>query len=177
MGLPSGLQWASCNVGAERPSDSGLYFSWGNIVGHRVEEGYVFSQDVYSSTPAASIDADLSLDQDAARANLGTQWRMPTAAEFQELYDNCTTVWTTQNGIDGILFTSNVNGNALFFPAAGYFSGTSLNDRGSLGFLWSSTYYSETSARSLYFHSLGVTPSGIYGRYRGHPVRAVMPSL
>lgn len=173
LGLPSGIQWASCNVGAERPSDSGLYFSWGNTDGHEEGSGYNFSQAVYDTTPAAAITDNLSLSQDAARANLGAPWRMPTDVEFQELYDNCTYVWTTLNGVNGLLFTSNVNGNTLFFPAAGCYGGTSLVGRGSIGYYWSSTYYSAASARSLRFSGSNIYPQILDNRRGGFSVRAV----
>lgn len=177
MGLPSGIQWANCNVGAEKVSDPGLYFSWGNTEGHAEGSGYNFSQDVYDATPAAAITANLSLSQDAARANLGAPWRMPTDAEFQELYDNCTCVWTTLNGVNGRLFTSNVNGNTLFFPAAGYYEGTSLGSRGSSGSYWSSSYFSATGARLLDFNSSNVNPQYNSSRRYGFSVRAVLPPL
>lgn len=177
MGLPSGLQWANINVGAEKPEEPGLYFSWGDIVGHKEGEGYDFSQEVYNSTPAAEIAADLSLGQDAARDNLGAPWRMPTADDFQELNDNCTSVWTTLNGVNGRLFTSNVNGNTLFIPAAGYYNGKSLSNRGSIGSYWSSTYISATNARSLYFNSSNVSPQSNDFRRSGFSVRAVLPTL
>ena len=173
MGLPSGLKWARCNIGAATPEGYGLYFSWGNPEGHAEGSGYDFSQAVYDTTPAASISASLSLSQDMARANLGQPWRLPTATEFQELYDNCTCVWTTLNGVAGRLFTSNVNGNTLFFPAAGYYGGTSLSDRGSDGNLWSSTYNSATHARILDFGSSTVNPQYRSSRRYGFSVRAV----
>ena len=173
MGLPSGLLWAKCNIGANAPEGYGHYFSWGNTDAHAEGSGYDFSQAVYDTTPAAAITANLSLSQDAARANLGAPWRMPTSAEFQELYDNCTCVWTTLNGVNGRLFTSNVNGNTLFFPAAGYYNGTALDLRGSNGYCWSSTYYSATGARFLNFNSSGVNPQDYYGRRYGFSVRAV----
>ena len=173
MGLPSGLLWAKCNIGANSPEGYGHYFSWGNTDAHAEGSGYDFSQAVYDTTPAAAITANLSLSQDAARANLGAPWRMPTSAEFQELYDNCTCVWTTLNGVNGRLFTSNVNGNTLFFPAAGLYNGTSLYFRGSNGFYWSSTYNSATSARLLDFNSSSVYPQYIDNRRYGFSVRAV----
>ena len=173
MGLPSGLLWAKCNIGANAPEGYGHYFSWGNTDAHAEGSGYDFSQAVYDTTPAAAITANLSLSQDAARANLGAPWRMPTAAEFQELYDNCTCVWTTLNGVNGRLFTSNVNGNTLFFPAAGYYNGTSLSSRGSHGYYWSSTYYSATNARYLVFNSSNVNPQNYSYRRSGFSVRAV----
>lgn len=173
LGLPSGLLWAKANLGATVPESPGIYFSWGNIEGHPAGAGYDFSQAVYETTPAASITEDLSLSEDAARANLGDPWRMPTAAEFQELYDNCTCIWTTLNGVNGRLFTSNVNGNTLFFPAAGYCSGTSLGFRGSVGLYWSSTYNSASNARVLYFKSSDVNPQSSNNRTDGFPIRAV----
>lgn len=155
------------------PESAGLYLSWGNTDGHPAGAGYDFSQDVYDETPAASISADLTLNEDAARANLGAPWRMPTAAEFQELYDNCSNIWTTLNGVNGRMFTSNVNGNTLFFPAAGRYNGTLLNNRGSGGFYWSSTYGSATNARVLDFTNSGVSPQDNSSRRYGFPVRAV----
>lgn len=174
MGLPSGVQWANCNVGAESLSDPGLYFSWGNIEGHRIDEGYNFSEDAYNSTPGASIENDLSLEHDAARANLGTPWRMPTAVEFQELFDNSTQVWTTVNGVNGYLFTSNINGNTLFFPAAGFFVGETPSRVNTYGFYWSSTYASLTEAKRMDFDSSGVNPQRNSGRRSGLTVRAVL---
>ena len=177
MGLPSGLQWASCNVGAAKPSDLGLFFSWGNIVGHGIDEEYNFSQGAYDRTPAASIAADLSLDQDAARVYLGESWRMPTADELQELFDNCTSSWETMNGVDGCLFTSNINGNSVFFPAAGFFSGRSLTNRNTSGYYWSSTYVSAANAVRMLISESSVDPRSGSGRRFGFSVRAVMPSL
>lgn len=174
MGLPSGVQWANCNVGASGLSDLGLYFSWGNIEGHGIDEGYDFTQAVYESSPAAAIDTDLSLDHDAARANLGDPWRMPSIEEFQELLDNCTSVWTTMNGVKGRLFTSNVNGNRIFFPAAGYYNDTSLLNRDAGGYYWSTIYRSAEIANRMGFNSSGVDLQGNNYRYRGFSVRAVI---
>lgn len=161
-------------MGAVNKEDSGLYFSWGNTEGHAEGSGYDFSQDVYDTTPGAAITTNLSLSQDAARANLGAPWRMPTESEFQELYDNCNSIWTTRNGVAGRLFTSNVNGNSLFFPAAGYHSGTEHFALGELGRYWSTRYYSNTNAHGLNFDNANVNPR--YSSYRryGFTVRAVL---
>lgn len=99
---------------------------------------------------------------------------MPTAADIKELYDNCTHVWTTLNGVNGLLFTSNVNGNTLFFPAAGFFYGSVLTYRGSWGYYWSSTYISASNARSLSFANDQVNPQGSDIRRCGVTVRAVL---
>lgn len=177
MGLPSGLLWASCNVGAELQTDPGLYFSWGNIEGHAIDEGYDFSQSVYNSTPAAEIADNLSLSQDAAHAYLGDPWRMPTNAEYKELYDNCTFVWTTQNGVPGHLLTSNVNGAKLFLPAAGYYGGMSLVRSRLYGYYWTSSYFSAASSHYLLFNGSNVDTQNVNSRRLGFSVRAVcMPT-
>ena len=79
-------------------------------------------------------------EDDAVQANWGENWRMPTDAEWEELYSNTTHTWTTQNGVNGRLFNSN-NGNSLFLPAAGYRIGNSLDYAGSYGGYWSSSLY------------------------------------
>lgn len=174
MGLPSGRLWAKKNVGALTETGSGYYFSWGNLTGHSEGSGYDFSQAKYDTTDAASISANLTLAQDAAHANLGGLFRMPTSAEFQELYDNCTIVWTTMDGVEGRLFTSNVNGNTLFFPAAGYYGGTSLYYRRSRGYYWSSIYNSAAAALGLFFSSSSFNPHDGFNRSYGFSVRAVI---
>lgn len=160
-------------MGANSEEESGLYFSWGNTEGHAEGSGYDFSQEEYNSTPAAAITTNLSLSQDAARANLGAPWRMPTSDEFQELSDNCTSVWTTRNGVAGRLFTSKVNGKSLFIPATGRYNGTSLIYRAT-GYYWSSTYSSATNARLLHFSDSDVEPQNRNERLFGLSVRAVL---
>lgn len=178
----AGIKWAKGNIVEDGnrgykigdETDYGCYFSWGNTDAHAEGSGYNFSQGVYDATPAAAINTDLSLSQDAARALLGAPWRMPTSDEFKALYDNCTSEWTTLNGVNGILFTSNVDGNTLFIPASGYYDGTSLKGRGSAGDYWSSTYNSATNARSLLFDSSAVNPQRNNYRRFGFSVRAVL---
>lgn len=161
-------------MGAANKEDSGLYFSWGNTEGHAEGSGYDFSQAVYDTTPGAAITANLSLSQDAARANLGALWRMPTRADFIELINNCTHVWITRNGVQGQLLTSKLNGNSIFFPAAGSYEGMSLNNRGSRGLYWSSAFVSVSDARYLFFGSSTISPEYSGNRHYGFPVRAVM---
>lgn len=100
---------------------------------------------------------------------------MPSAAEFQELFDNCTSVWTTLNGVNGRLFTSNINGNKLFIPAAGYYIDTLLSDLGSSAYYWSSSYESPENAHSLFFNNSYVSPQRVNDRHFGFAVRAVRP--
>ena len=161
------------NVGASSPEEPGLYFSWGNTDGHAEGSGYDFSQASYEASGANLIDTDLSLQNDMARANLGEPWRMPTKEDFQELYDNCTSVWTELNGVAGRLFTSQVNGNSIFFPAAGEYDGTTLGGRGTGGFYWASSYSSTLYAYYMNVNSSEVIPQNTNNRRNGFSVRAV----
>jgi uncharacterized protein (TIGR02145 family) len=176
MGLPSGRLWAKCNLGAVSPEGSGMYFSWGNLEPHQKDQGYDFSQAVYNNTTGAAILTDLTLEQDAAHCLLGGLWHMPSKDDFQELYDNCTTSWTTNynsTGIAGRVFTSKNNSNTLFFPAAGYYNGATLLYEGSGAYYWSSSFYSAASAYVLNFNSSGVYPQSNYLRRDGFSVRPV----
>ena len=179
LGLPSGLKWATCNVGASSPEQTGLYFAWGETTGYTandVTSGVrAFSEDVYNAGPAASISADLTLAQDAAHVNLGGTWRMPTKDEYQELLDNCDAVWTDDyngTGVAGRVFTSKVNGNSVFFPAAGLCTGSSMNGVGSLCYDWSASWDSEFYAWFLLFYS-GTQDMHYGSRYFGFSVRGV----
>ena len=179
LGLPSGLKWATCNVGATSPEQAGLYFAWGETTGYTAEQVTSgvrsFSPSVYNLGSAASISTDLTLEQDAARANLGGNWRMPTKAEYQELLDNCDVAWVSSykgKGVAGKLFASKTNGNSVFFPAAGYCYDWSVGVVGSLGYYWSASWESSSGAWCLRFDSGG---QGLnYGsRYFGYSVRGV----
>lgn len=172
LGLPSGTKWADRNVGALNPEDTGLYFSWGNTVGHEAGKSYDFDDD-YDNTPGSELKDDIDLEHDAARVNLGEPWKMPTKEQFKELVDYCDSEVTTLNGYLGRRFTSNFNGNSIFMPFAGYISGTSLLGRGSIGSYWSSSLSSQTDGYRLYFNSGGVYPADSSGRFYGFSVRAV----
>ncbi len=113
---------------------------------------------------------------DAARANWGGSWRLPTKAECDELVNNCTRQWTTRNGVKGMFFTSKRNGNSIFLPAAGWRDGTSAGDAGERGDYWSSTPYESCTygAYGLYFNSGGSVNAGWYYRNSGLQVRPVV---
>ena len=94
LALPSGVLWADKNVGASTPYEDGLYFSWGNVVGHTGSDGYDFgtsNDGPYASTPGAALEGNIPSNNtyDAARHNMGAPCRMPTVGEFQELNSNC----------------------------------------------------------------------------------------
>ena len=175
LALPSGLLWCEHNIGATAPYEHGLYFSWGNVEGHAEGSGYDFSDAVYAQTAGAALTGNIPVNNtyDMARHNMGAPCRLPTSGEFQELYNNCDSEWTDEDGVTGRRFTSRINGNSIFFPASGNYDGSSLSNRGSSGYYWSSTWNSETNARSLNFNSTGVGPQNYNNRRLGFTVRAV----
>ncbi len=162
------VKWATCNVGASSPSDYGNYYAWGET---RTKSEYTMDN---CSTYGINI-GDISGDSryDAARANWGGTWRLPTQAEMQELIDKCTWTWTSQGGRNGYRVTG-PNGSSIFLPAAGYRYGSSLNVAGDYGYYWSSPPF-ESAARiacSLYFVSSDHSLDWYY-RYSGQSVRPV----
>ena len=166
LGLPSGLKWATCNIGANSPEEYGNYYAWGEVL---PKEEYTQSN---SLTYGKQMDDISGTQYDAATANWGGDWRMPTKAEQEELLNNCTWTWTTQNGVNGYKVIG-PSGASIFLPAAGYRNGGSLSSAGGLGYYWSSTPYSNTNnACSLSFGS-GSHSTGYLNRYYGGSVRLV----
>lgn len=170
------VKWASCNVGASSPSDYGSYFAWGETepkndyswqtyrfrVSGNSWDNVTFSKyNTQSGRGTVDNKTVLDLSDDAARANWGGSWRMPTRSEFIELINNCTWTWTTLDGNIGYRMTSKKNGNSIFLPAAGYRFGTFLQDGGS-GYYWSSSLISDYPYFALYMSSLSMN----YGIYR-----------
>ena len=189
LGLPSGTLWATCNVGANTPTDYGDYFAWGETQTSNVYywSSYKYANGDYDKLTKYCNNSyygdngftdnltTLEASDDAATANWGAGWRMPTRAEFEELQNknNCTVTWTTQNGINGRLFTG-TNGNSLFLPAAGTRWAGYPIDFGSGGRYWSSSLDTgyPGDARYLYFGS-GDYYMGYSYRYNGFTVRPV----
>jgi hypothetical protein len=200
LGLPSGLKWASFNLGATKPEEYGDYYAWGET------EPYYSSQDPltwrdgktgydwayykwcngssntmtkyctnsdYGYNGFSDWKTVLDLEDDAAHVNLGGNWRMPTDAEWTELMENCTWTWTTQNGVEGRLVTAS-NGNSIFLPAAGRRYRASLYDVGSGGLYWSSSLSTDYPylAWYAYYHS-GYVGGVNLNRYLGVSVRPV----
>lgn len=113
LGLPSGLKWATCNVGASTPSGYGSYFAWGETT---PKSSYTEENSKTEGRILGDISGCPSFD--AAHANWGDEWRLPTKSECQELVDECKWTWTTSEGRRGCKVTG-PNGNSIFLPAAG----------------------------------------------------------
>ena len=163
------VKWATCNIGADSPEDYGNYYAWGEI---ETKDRYTEDNSVFYGVSGMS-DISGDADYDAATANWGGSWRMPTYDEMEELVDDCTWEWTTLNEVNGYLVTGD-NGNSIFLPAAGWKSGSSLNDGGSYGYYWSSSPYSYSrTAYGLNFHSDRHIVSNYGSRRYGRTVRPV----
>ena len=190
LGLPSGLLWATCNLGAESPEDYGDYFAWGETLPKDTYNWGFYQYCSGSSNTFIKYCNNSSYgyngftdtltvllpNNDAATVNWGNGWRMPTKAEWEELKNNTTVTWTTQNGVNGRLFTAS-NGNSLFLPAAGYRQSSSLYDAGNCAYYWSSSLsmdYSESAGILFCSSSYYGLSSG--GRYNGFLVRPVCSS-
>jgi hypothetical protein len=128
LGLPSGTLWAACNVGANTPEGYGDFFAWGetypkdcyNWSTYKYCNGSWRNLTKYSTKSSHGVVDNLVVLQpidDAATANWGDEWRMPTLAEWMVLFHNTSCEWVIQNGVNGGLFTA-MNGNSIFLPAA-----------------------------------------------------------
>lgn len=196
--LPSGTLWAAFNVGATKPEEYGLYFAWGETHGYRGNEPHFFGWSNYkwcnggynkltkycSKAEYGVVDNKTTLDlaDDAARANWGAPWVMPTDEQIRELQKNCKTEWTEKNGVSGMLYTSKLNGKSVFFPAAGIRWENEIDWVGSGSwFFWSSTvsviepYKAGDLSRDNYIY-YGASYIYTSSRYFGRSVRPVISS-
>ena len=191
LGLPSGLLWATCNVGANSPEEVGDYFAWGEIVpkevydwksyiyGNFFDERYRFTLSKYCPDSFFGVDGFvdsltvLEPSDDAVIACWGAGWRMPTKEEWEELLNKTTCTKAEQNGVEGRLLTS-WNGNSIFLPTTGFYLDGELICTG-LGIYWSSTLFKRSPERAWSFHyDLDECHvCGTYERSRGQAVRAV----
>ena len=187
MGLPSGTLWAQGNIIKDangnyaigEPTDYGCYFSWGNIDGHNEGDGYSFDSDNYALTSGSQLTGNIPSDDalhDAAVARIGGGFHLPSGDQMTELFNSeyTTNEWTTLNGVNGRRVTSKINGNSVFFSAAGYYNGLSLNNCGLNGYYWSSRRINASFSYNLYFNSGSVSPQYNSRRYYGYLVRAVL---
>ena len=196
------VKWASFNLGASKPEEFGDYYAWGETEPYYSsldpltwkegkEDGYAWSSykwcmgtyktltkycyySYYGFEGFTDSRTVLDPEDDAAHMNLGDKWRMPTDGEWTELLNNCSSVWTEENGVSGCRFTSKKNGDSIFLPAAK--GNANLNVGDSYGFYWSSSLSMENnypiSAQHVYFRSDGVYSSATF-RYSGYSVRPV----
>ena len=149
------VMWATCNIGADKPEDYGDYFAWGEAE----------TKSIYTQDNSATYNKSSYTFLDAASAQWGSAWRMPTMAECQELIDNCIWRWTTVGGHKGYKVTSKKNGNSIFVPAAGSRYDTQLRVADGWGHYWSSSPRESTS-NGAYYLFFGSGYPYVYWDYR-----------
>ena len=187
LGLPSGTLWATCNVGASKPQDYGNYYAWGETTTKNIYDWntYKYANGDYKKlTKYCGLSnygnngftdnlTTLQSSDDAAIANWGSGWCMPTQGEWQELIDNTSHTWTYHNGVNGQLFTAS-NGYTLFLPAAGYCAFSSPSVSGSYCYYWSKSLRTGYPA-TAWFHGSDSIQCFVsyYERFDGLPVRPV----
>lgn len=175
LGLPSGILWACCNVGATMPESSGGYYAWGET---EEKSNYYWNTYEYcngSDYNCHDIGSDIAGTQyDVAHVKWGGTWQMPCLDQMRELLNYCESEWTTQNGVDGNVLRG-PNGGRIFLPAVGYYKRSNLIDYGTFGHYWiSHPFISGTgSAYGAYLYRLGVSISMDYGRCYGLSVRPI----
>ena len=192
LGLPSGTLWATMNVGATTETDYGDYFAWGETEGYNSGKTN-FSWSTYkwcqgsddtmtkycTSSVYGTVDgiSELQPSDDAATANWGSDWQMPSNEQCEELINSSytTTEWVTINGMNGRKITSKSNGNSIFLPAAGSRSTTLLSSVGSYGGYRSRSLSTSNSSygRYIYFNSSNISSSSS-SRCLGQGVRPVV---
>ena len=174
LGLPSGTKWACCNVGATKPEEYGGYYAWGET-----EEKATYNWSTYihcdgSYNTCHDLGSDIAGTQyDVAHVKWGGSWVMPSYAQNEELIYNCTSEWTTLNGINGRIFTGS-NGSIIFLPDTSYRGDDSFHVSKGAHY-WASDGGGSTSfATYLYFHSGQVFSfDGFFNRAYGFSVRPV----
>ena len=193
LGLPSGLKWASCNIGASKPCEYGKLFQFGCVDGYTYgDTNHNFHLNVSGGTPTTAsgntyaVGAVLDPDDDAAHVATNGKLRMPTKVEIEELLANTTSQWCqckdvlgddhTSHNVYGKLFTSKKDtSKKIFIPAAGFFDGYRLFSKtGSYGYIWSSSVDASDVkyGRSINFYS-GNCYRSVNSRCSGLSVRGV----
>jgi len=184
------VKWATCNIGAEKPEDYGDYFAWGETTpkDYFNWDNYKFTTDGGNTFMkyTGSDMSELGREDDAASANWGGSWRMPTLEEFNELMANCDGVWIKEGdpefgGVAGAKFTSKKPGYTdkyIFIPAAGCRFGSELYGAGLCIYDWSATLYAADVRRAYrcVLRDMPDVETRSDGRAGGHTIRAVCPS-
>ena len=187
LDLPSGLLWATCNVGADTPEDYGDYFAFGET---QTKDCFYWSNyqhcnGIYNTLTKYCPNSNfgyngyfdnltiLQPEDDVVTIQWGIGYRMPTKEEWRELFQNTTQTWITQNGVNGMQFTG-PNGNSIFLPASGCFQGTTIYGIGNYGNYWSSSINTDTPYYAGYFFSGSSGHNLNYNqRYYGQTIRPV----
>ena len=183
LGLPSGLKWATHNVGATEIYDKGNYYSWGESI-----EKPAYNKTYYQLTDdegninkyyAGDGKTVLEPEDDVAAEKWGGSWRLPTKEELQELVDNCSFLSMKVNGVLGMRIKG-PNNNCIFLPAASYRSSPYSTILAGYMCYWSSSLSDASHLNAYCFDTYIGTVNKDYtmnvtsvSRYLGYSVRPV----
>ena len=185
LGLPSGVKWATFNVGATKPEEYGDYFAWGETEPKELYDWstYKWCDGSYNTLTKYNTDSEygvvdnekiLESSDDAATANWGGDWRMPSIEEWNELFSNSSLKWEEHNGVSGVALTSVRNGNSIFLPAAGFYHyDNGLISQNTEGYYRTNSLDESRGTISLGFSSNGSLNWYANDRCFGQPVRPV----
>lgn len=153
LGLPSGIKWATTNIGAHRPQDAGNYYAWGETTPKTDFRWATYAHGTAdnSLTKYSQEDGLWTLDatDDVVSCTWGGTWRMPTKNEWNELQEHCVWTWTddyNQTGVAGYVVASKSSDASLFLPAAGCRYANQINEKGVHGYYWSSSLFTNHSS-------------------------------
>jgi non-specific serine/threonine protein kinase len=180
------VKWATCNIGASSPEEYGGYYAWGET-----DEKEIYNDSTYKHCNGSSfktltkycmessygiVDNKTVLDpeDDVAQVKWGGGWRMPTRQEINELLDNCSWTWSTQNGVKGYIVMSKVNGNSIFLPGAGHRIADNVFYK-ECGYYWSVSLDDEGFSSSAFDLNFGWSYQTLnkFNRSHGFSVRPV----
>ena len=185
LGLPSGVKWATFNVGATKPEEYGDYFAWGETEPKELYDWstYKWCDGSYNTLTKYNTNSEygvvdnkkiLESSDDAATANWGGDWRMPSTEEWNELFSNSSLKWEERNGVSGVTLVSVQNGNSLFLPAAGvYHYDNGLISQNTEGYYRTNSLDESRGTISLGFSYTGSINWYANDRCFGQPVRPV----
>ena len=179
------VKWANVNVGAKKPADFGTYFAWGETKPKSYYSWHTYAWSRGNSqflTKYSTTDGrtQLAPSDDAAKANWGDEWRMPTVAEYEELLnpDNCKWEWTTRDGVNGYKVTGKKTGKSIFLPITGFRYFSEVQFRAINGVYWTSSLYTANPNKAWCLEFNFSDASVHYGdlssnRFSGRCIRAV----
>lgn len=185
LGLSSGTLWATCNIGANLPTDYGDYFAWAEI---KPKKSYTrdncstyemyyadgINENIKTDTVRATIRVIGNPRYDASAAMWGGNWTLPSAYDFAELNKECSWVYRTTNGHKGYIVTG-ANGNSIFLPAGGYIEDTNKSQVDMGGYYWTGDYWDQYE-RSTSFNFTDTFHDGVIWSYRnkGKTIRPIL---
>lgn len=181
MGFPSGVKWATCNVGATTPDGYGEHYAWGEI---ETKEEYTWQNGNCLTYGKKLDDISGNPEYDVATAKWGEKWRMPRLQDMYELITQSDWIWAKVNGVNGWNVVSKINGNHIFLPAAGFmntiaasYQGTEgVLDQNKWGYYWTSTPYDDEQIDKEacgFVLSSGGYQTEVGLRYSGFSIRPV----